>query len=162
MLKRSPTLEKIVEHWKAPKAEDGSVDLREIEKHFNLKNFAMENDQLLSLLAEPPGRKLFAKQTILENIGPAWVVFQGEMTAVKRDPIAWFKHTEDMNRFIFVPDERKKMNEEIERLKFELDHEIEKLGACVKALEMYAMTNETFPEYGDVAREALAMVKVKP
>lgn len=37
-----------------------------------------------------------------------------------------------------------------------LKREAEKL---VEALETYAMTNETFPEYGDVARKAIADYK---
>lgn len=36
---------------------------------------------------------------------------------------------------------------------FEALAQAEKLAS---ALEVYAMTNETFPEYGDVAQEALA------
>jgi len=35
-------------------------------------------------------------------------------------------------------------------------HWLGQVRRLVTALEVYAMTNETFPEYGDVAREALA------
>lgn len=35
------------------------------------------------------------------------------------------------------------------------------LADAEKALEVYAMTNETFPEYGDVARETLARIRGK-
>lgn len=35
----------------------------------------------------------------------------------------------------------------------------EKLRIATTALEVYAMTNETFPEYGTVAKEALEKIK---
>lgn len=35
-----------------------------------------------------------------------------------------------------------------------------KLELAVNALEVYAMTNDTFPEYGTVAKETLAKIKV--
>jgi hypothetical protein len=39
--------------------------------------------------------------------------------------------------------------------KFADDTPSERVLMLVAALETYAMTNETFPEYGDVARQAL-------
>ncbi len=42
---------------------------------------------------------------------------------------------------------------------FEVTQLREKLDTAIAALEMYAMTNETFPEYGDTARDALAKIK---
>lgn len=41
------------------------------------------------------------------------------------------------------------------------NHAVKLLFPLVEALETYAMTNETFPEYGDVARQALADLKAK-
>ena len=35
----------------------------------------------------------------------------------------------------------------------------EKLEIAETALDVYSMTNETFPEYGDVAREALQKIR---
>lgn len=35
------------------------------------------------------------------------------------------------------------------------------MAPLISALEIYAMTNETFPEYGDAAREALKKIGVE-
>jgi hypothetical protein len=41
------------------------------------------------------------------------------------------------------------------KLTKERDQALERAAGLVSALEVYAATNETFPEYGDVARQAL-------
>lgn len=50
---------------------------------------------------------------------------------------------------------------EIKKLKAERNEYREKCLRLTTALEVYAMTNETFPEYGTVARETLEQYGVK-
>lgn len=113
VFKQSPTLEKVIQHWEGelPKDEKGMVDFNDTEFPFNLQTFCLEMDQLLSLLVVDHKRKLFAKQTLIPALGFVWVVFEGEETAIKRNPVAWFKRLEDLNRFIFSPDKRNDANE---------------------------------------------------
>lgn len=61
------------------------------------------------------------------------------------------------------------LNNTIDRLNTELmDAQKEattlraQVDVCKAALEVYAMTNETFPEYGDVARQTLVSIKGGP
>lgn len=45
---------------------------------------------------------------------------------------------------------------DVQKLEAQLAEARALLGECKTAFEVYAMTNETFPEYGDVARQSLA------
>jgi hypothetical protein len=74
----------------------------------------------------------------------------------------WLEPTKLVHGFLAVASDVQQKNPEkyIHVIEFSAYEELEsKIAECVAALEVYAMTNETFPEYGDVAREVLAKVK---
>lgn len=94
------------------------------------------------------------------------------------DDAAYYKREFEnaIERLNYRDEELTAAREEIERLKQHRAHTIcqecgnrgvfnngielmDKLALAVKALEIYAMTNETFPEYGNVARSTLDQLK---
>jgi hypothetical protein len=81
-----------------------------------------------------------------KDIGDGIGLVKGTMLAlsIKPEGVTYDKHKE---YFIHT----------IDKQAYDRLAEINKV--LTEALEMYAMTNETFPEYGDVAREAIAKAK---